>query len=301
MTASLRALLANIIDYAGMFPPAQLPMDEAIRNYARYRTEPESWMLGRFICPAARLNELSPYVDELFRLPLSISALGRGGNDAVSFVEGVNQDLVEIDLFRARHGSRVTVDVFETKLPPIGPEMLIVWGIGRLADKFMPRLQVYYEQALLGAMPIIAAKHPGAGYKIRCGGNTPDSIPSTSDLSKSIFTAQELKVPIKFTAGLHHPIRHFDSNLETKMHGFVSVFAAGVLASTAQGQWELTVQWILEDEDPTHFRFDNDGMSWRDLRATIPQIESARRNNVISFGSCSFDEPREDLKALGWL
>src|SRR3954447_588364 len=99
MTASLRALLANVIDYAGLFPPAQLPLDAAIRNYARYRAEPESWMLGRFICPAARLAELSPYVDELFGdgRPLAVSALGGQ--------QSLRQDGEIIASFRDRHRS----------------------------------------------------------------------------------------------------------------------------------------------------------------------------------------------------
>src|SRR5437660_1475932 len=84
MSPSLRALLEHVIDYAGLFPPATLPLDEAVRNYARYRTEPEGWMLGRFICPAARLAELSPFADELFPdwRPLAVAVLGRGGNNA---------------------------------------------------------------------------------------------------------------------------------------------------------------------------------------------------------------------------
>src|SRR5579871_4947635 len=79
MSASLRALLAGVIDYAGLFPPAKLPLDRAVRHYARYRTEPEGWMLGRFVCPASRLMELAPYHDELFRdgPPVLLAALGR--------------------------------------------------------------------------------------------------------------------------------------------------------------------------------------------------------------------------------
>ena len=81
MNASLRALLTNVVDYAGLFPPAELSLDASIRNYARYRREPESWMLGRFICPATRLHELAPYVGELFASgpPLAVAAPGRGG------------------------------------------------------------------------------------------------------------------------------------------------------------------------------------------------------------------------------
>src|SRR5262245_33954247 len=66
MTEGLRTLLEGVIDYAGLFPPAKLPLDAALRNYARYRRQAESWMLGRFVLPAARLEELDPYVGELF-------------------------------------------------------------------------------------------------------------------------------------------------------------------------------------------------------------------------------------------
>src|SRR4051794_28088056 len=101
MTASLRALLSGILDYAGLFPPARLPLEQAIRNYARYRTEPEGWMLGRFICPAARLAELTPFVEELFRegLPLAVSALGRGGKTFEAFTLGLESDLNDIAAF----------------------------------------------------------------------------------------------------------------------------------------------------------------------------------------------------------
>src|SRR5689334_20933712 len=109
MSASLRALLSGILDYAGLFPPARLPLDAAVRNFARYRTEPEAWMLGRFVCPAARLAELSPFVDELFRTgpPLAITALGRGGDTAAEFTEGLHADLQTVAEFRGRHGDRV--------------------------------------------------------------------------------------------------------------------------------------------------------------------------------------------------
>ena len=46
---SLRALLTGVIDYAGLFPPAKLPMDQALSNYLRYRDGPDAWMLGNFV------------------------------------------------------------------------------------------------------------------------------------------------------------------------------------------------------------------------------------------------------------
>jgi len=60
MTEALRTLLTDLIDYAGLFPPAALDMADAARNYAAYRRGPHAWALGRFIVPAARLQEVDP-------------------------------------------------------------------------------------------------------------------------------------------------------------------------------------------------------------------------------------------------
>jgi hypothetical protein len=84
------------------------------------------------------------------------------------------------------------------------------------------------------------------------------------------------------------------------MHGFLNVFGAGVLAS-ALGLTEEQVRPILEDEDPGHFRFTDTAFSWRERTAPVEAVARARRERVISFGSCSFDEPRDDLRALGLL
>src|SRR4051812_517732 len=101
MAPSLRAMLGGIIDYAGLFPPARLSLDPALRNYARYRSEPEAWMLGRFICPAAKLGELAGYGD-LFRAqpPFVFSALGRGGASRAEFLTGLKADLEAVGQFR---------------------------------------------------------------------------------------------------------------------------------------------------------------------------------------------------------
>src|SRR5436309_1541360 len=55
--ASLTALMTGLVDYAGLFPPAQLSMADAAANYLQYRASGDAWMLGRFVCPAPRLGE----------------------------------------------------------------------------------------------------------------------------------------------------------------------------------------------------------------------------------------------------
>src|SRR5689334_1162740 len=59
MLQSVRTLMAGLIDYAGLFPPAKLSMQAAAEAYARARMGEHAWVLGRFICPASRLAELS--------------------------------------------------------------------------------------------------------------------------------------------------------------------------------------------------------------------------------------------------
>ena len=78
------------------------------------------------------------------------------------------------------------------------------------------------------------------------------------------------------------------------------VFVAGVLAN-ARGLPESEIRQILEDERSDSFRFGPEHLQWRDVAASIDEIAHARREWIISFGSCSFDEPRDDLRALGLL
>src|SRR5271168_3647082 len=50
-------LLRDLIDYAGLFPPASLAMAPSVANYEAYSRSEWNWILGRFIVPIARLVE----------------------------------------------------------------------------------------------------------------------------------------------------------------------------------------------------------------------------------------------------
>jgi hypothetical protein len=312
MSASLRALLSGILDYAGLFPPARLPLEPAIRNYARYRGESDGWMLGRFVCPAARLGELSPFVVDLFRSgpPLAVAALGRGGNTAAEFADGLRADLQALAAFSGQHGARVTVDVIELRLPgdvlrPTRPEALAtLLESTRASLAAQPKPPVAYYEAGLGpdwraTLAAVIPLLPG-GFKLRCGGLEASAFPTPEEVAAVLTECAHAGRPFKATAGLHHPLRHFDAALQTPVHGFLNVFGAGVLAN-ARGLTEGQVRTVVEDEDPAHFVFTEDAFHWKDLSVPVDAIVRARRDRVVSFGSCSFDEPRDDLRALGLL
>jgi hypothetical protein len=75
-----RILLERLIDHAPMFPPARLPLPEALEDHRAARASDESWMLARFVCPASHLTQLPE------GLPVS-AVLDDGPVDGVEAVE----------------------------------------------------------------------------------------------------------------------------------------------------------------------------------------------------------------------
>jgi hypothetical protein len=307
MTAGVRTLLAGIVDYAGLFPPAGLPLEPALRNYVRYGDETDAWMLGRFVIPAARLEELAPLAG-LFpeHSTLTFSALGRGGAGTTEFLAGLAEDMRAIESFQGRHGHAVRVDAFEVRLPAdaLGGDLprLLDEAARPLEDSCTACLPVYFEAPAADAARAAVALEGrrNRGFKLRCGGlKAADFLPA-ADVAAALTACIDSGVPFKATAGLHHPLPRFDEGVRARMHGFVNLAVAGIL-SCALGLDAGQVRLILEDDRPESFAFDDGGVSWRDHRATVAEVAAARRDAVVSFGSCSFDEPREELRALGWV
>ncbi len=319
MQATLRALLTGVIDYAGMFPPASLPLEQSIRNYLRYLTEAESWMLGRFICPAAKLHELTPYLQGLdLSRPLLISALGKGGNTVPEFVDNLRKDRDAILAFHEQFQGLADVDIFEVRIPAEltapGKDAVKVGG-----REFIPEIRGFVEapyrpespelrelltshfhdaQTLLVPDLLPSYRSHEVGFKFRCGGTELSDYPSPKDLASVIETCV-FGPALKFTAGLHHPIRHFNQASGVAMHGFINVFVAALLHKTHR----VPAEPILADEDASHFVFTDTEVRWKDCKLSAEAVRLIRqfRDKVVSFGSCSFDEPRDDLRKLGWL
>src|SRR5690606_34756706 len=65
--SSIGVLMAGAIDYAGLFPPSAVSMADAVENYAAYRRGEYSWMLGRFVVTASRLNEFAAEASKVLK------------------------------------------------------------------------------------------------------------------------------------------------------------------------------------------------------------------------------------------
>jgi len=297
---SLRALLAASIDYAGLFPPCELPLEPALQNQSRYMRSEEAWMLNGFVLPIAKFSAAAPLFSQFDqKFPLRISALGSKKDNSADFQEAVP---AVADAIRGIKTANQTVPVVQLEIAvPSDCDLTVLARLQSISEEF--HLRVFCEAPPADAVRMIAllAEHNTTrksplGFKLRTGGVTADAFPSSNQIALALVAATRDHVPVKFTAGLHHPVRQFRDEVKAKMHGFLNVLGAGVLA--AEHAWDENVAaQMLEDEDASSFRFNGDTFSWRDWKITSQQIESYR-DVITSFGSCSFDEPCEDLRAL---
>jgi hypothetical protein len=312
----LAALLGNSLDYAGMFPPAGLPLEDAVRRYAAHLSGPEAWILSRFVCPARRLRELDAFLP-LFRggAPLRVSALAPSSPTSRKLHADLREAVRLLSEFQRIHYPRAVIDSVEISLPAdlAGPDgrfripELITEIAESLGASGVEGATVFYEATadwggLSGAtLEAIAAHDSGAAvpaaFKLRTGGVAAEAFPSIDRVAYTIASCQELGVAFKCTAGLHHPVRRDGDIPGTKMHGFLNVFVAAALAHVPSNRG-LDLRTVLADEDASNFSFDGRGLAWRDLRVPLAGISAARRRLILSFGSCSVEEPLDDLKVL---
>jgi hypothetical protein len=292
---SLRALLANAIDYAGLFPPAELALEPALQAQSTYVRSAEDWMLGAFVLPIGRVSAAQSQFSLFDSVhPLRISALGSKTTSAAEFQTAVAEAAKAIR-FLAGAQPAVRVEQFEMPLPP-GP---ISESLGRAAAVLGEfDLKIFWEApADRAAETIEALSGSCSGFKLRTGGVTADAFPGSRQIAEALVASGKFQLPIKFTAGLHHPVRHFHPSVQTKMHGFLNVLGAGVLAVEHSWDVDQTTR-MLVDEISSCFFFDDRRFHLRDLEIGVTEIDRCRQL-ITSLGSCSFDEPREDLRALG--
>jgi hypothetical protein len=220
------ALLSELIDHAPLFPPASLPLDEALAEHARARAGEHAWMLRRFVAPASRLGELS---DGGLRLSVVLDASVPLDDPRIEAVE----------------------------VPP---------GVDDRPDV----AEIYVEGRI----------EAGARAKVRCGGAR---VPPAEELAAFVCACREEGVVFKATAGLHHALPTGEE------HGFLNLLAACVF-----GDEEVA----LRDDS---FELDAESFRWRGRTAGADELARVRRKVFAGIGSCSFDEPVEELRALGIL
>lgn len=286
-----------------MFPPCALALEPALRNQATYVRSPEAWMLNGFVLPVEQFDSTRQLLSEFNRhYQLRVAALGPKTTSADAFLNALANAATAIRSFSKYDTDLISISHLEMLLPN-DVDSASIKKAGAIVGGFPVFWEAPPERAEQTIVMIAShnsdEKTAPFGYKLRTGGVTADAFPSSAQIASALVTAAANQLPIKFTAGLHHPIRQFRDEVKTKMHGFLNVLGAAVLA--AEHQWDADqAVMMLEDEDPRSFAFTDDFFAWRDWKIDAERLQY-RRKFVRSLGSCSFDEPRDDLRALGFL
>jgi hypothetical protein len=293
---SLKALLSGIVDYAGLFPPAALDMASTVKNYARYLHGADAWMLGRLIVPAGKLNEFEAAATGLLPTDPTAEPWRLSGLVAAADDSGLQAGIDRIILFNRTHANPAGGMASITAIELGGAEPDAIEGaLDLIPDELFPFFELPIDGDPRGLVAAISGSDAGA--KVRTGGLKPEAIPTPEDLARFIAACAAGDVPFKATAGLHHPLRHRCESVGADEFGFLNVFAAAVLAHGGDRD-EAKLAEVLAEQSIDAFEFTADTLTWRDSAIGTDVIDETRRCFAISYGSCSFEEPLDDLRSL---
>ena len=274
--AAQHLLLQGLIDYAGVFPPAALSLEQALANYRSYQEGPYASLLGRLVLKCEMLEPLRALLLPSDRLRLSL---------ILSHPDQVEQ----VEAFHSQVSSAVRADTLEMRWNGQVPK----WN-------YWLYLEVTPEDW------IEAARQAGGriGLKLRTGGLVASAFPSRETLADFLELVHARQLPYKFTAGLHHAwpgsyrLSYEPDSACAPMYGFLSLFGLACLHWSGQLGRETLLRGLAQ---PPDLQADDSGLNWGQFRCPPDRVEEYRARAGQSFGSCSFDEPCQDLLERRWI
>jgi hypothetical protein len=268
-------LFDGLFDDAALFPPGNAPMAAAVVAHRELRNR-LGRLVGPFVVPASRLDELTEHLDagpafgiSLIAAPGDLpAAASRVGQDAGLALASVETPAVP-DGAAAREAVRVLDDV----LPPEASAAVEV-----------PRSTARDE-----VLDVLAGTRYRA--KLRTGGMRAELFPSPEELAATLAACVGRGLAVKCTAGLHSAVRRPDPATGFVHHGFLNVLLA--VSALVEGTPAGTAADHLRDTDA--------GALVGALRTWMPERAARARATFTSFGTCSVLEPVDDLVRLGLL
>jgi hypothetical protein len=292
--------LRGLVDDAAIFPPGNASLDAAVRaNRTLRQRTPHASIVGTFVVDDARLVELGHVVAEARSEgipdpedPLCVSVVVRGGAGAlaptVAWAEKAGLEIAGLEIAlrdsatgELTHNARRISSAIDALIADdaVDEDVLVYVEMPRLYGS--PPTPDWF-----GALDELAAGQ--LRLKLRTGGEDPDAFPAPHELAGCIDAALDREMPFKCTAGLHRAVRHREVDTGFEHHGFLNVLVATHAALDGSSVDDVAQVLAETDSDVLTAAIDADGMS------------SARRW-FRSFGSCSVQEPLDDLVALGLL
>lgn len=293
----LQKLFSSLIDYAGLFPPAGLDMPVVADNYAQYMQNAHSWMLARLVVPLARLDEFESAWSGPDGLNTRISLL-TPPLDAPEFFDAVNR-IAEFNNQVTPH----TIDAIEVRVTDpaaVSNALKLPAGVACFVEVPADNMRAVVDA-------IAQLNQPTRVFaKVRTGGVKPEMIPVAAYVAEFMCACAKAGIGFKATAGLHHPFRAeypltYEAGCDVgRMHGFINVFLGACLLN-ANGLSAVELTEFLDTACPDDLEITPETIAWREHKIDANAIADAREKFIISFGSCSFAEPIEDLTSLSLL
>lgn len=278
--STVPALFRHLVDDAAMFPPGNLPMAEAVAAHQAHLRSPYAELVGPFVCTDEDLMKVVAEAAASDSGPFRVSVVISGGAGGIEPV--------------IRWGDRskdVEVTAVEVRLRDEDDLSRNALRVVRACDDCLDEETAYVELGLDGAWERALDVVADAGYaaKLRTGGMDAALFPSADQVASFVTACLDREVAFKCTAGLHNAVRHTAEDTGFEHHGFLNVLLA-TRASLDGAAHDDLVQ-LLE-------RRDGQALAEQARELNADQAAGVRRW-FTSFGSCSIDEPRNDLTALG--
>lgn len=292
----LRAILTHAIDYAGLFPPAGLPLQTVVANYMRYMAGADAWALGPLVLPARALIALDGHVAAATP-PTPGAATGPVLPVSVTVTRAWRDEWAPLEAYLAQDEALGRVVALEVPVDDAD-------GVRAVVEAAAGRFPVYVEVPVDERLDLMvqALARFGALGKVRTGGVQPAAIPSAASVARFVAACTRECVPFKATAGLHEalrgvrPLTYAPESPCAPMHGYLNLFVATAVARRGNAPPEIDRILAGPGSDPVVV--DEEGLSWGPYRFETAELDALRRTGMTSFGSCSFDEPLASAHAL---
>ncbi|GIJ28181.1 hypothetical protein Vqi01_33430 [Micromonospora qiuiae] len=255
-------------------------MPDAVSAHRRHRAAWYADLVGPLLLPASAVTagELDGLIDPAEGFVVGL--IGDTGLDRLPFALSLLPPL------------GVTVRQVEAPVAKRGedpqPGVAELVKLAERLDSGSVYAEIPLTFGLMGALDAVAEARAGGlpvAAKFRTGGLAAELFPTPAELAAVIRACRDREVPFKLTAGLHHAVRHVDSETGFTHHGFVNVLAATLAATEGAGVDTIAELLTVRDERPL--------ARWTDSR------RDAARPLWAGFGSCSIVEPLTDLIRLG--
>ncbi|UUZ43909.1 hypothetical protein LP422_14575 [Janibacter limosus] len=271
------ALSIALVSDAALFPPAALPMADALSAHAGHRSGPHADVVGPFLVGVPAVTDLVAALDAGSPAPPAVGPVARPGT-------AIEDIAAAFATLRGEARTRlVSIDMaWQTGWRSIDPgDLPIHLEVGRGDPDAAP------------ADIASASDFADVGAKFRTGATADWARPDAAELAAFVPAAGRHYVPFVLTGGLHHAVRadHAVDGTADPQHGLLNVLVA--VHASAGGGDEQTVRDLLEVREAQPLAEIVRGWSASDVAAV--------RAAFAGYGCCDVTDPIGELAELGLL